>query len=178
VSAVTPQPVSTEADDRPDEYELMRRGGEWLGVARNWIQWNCRNGESVTWGSRDVLERSFTVADIEQIAAKVAASAMKPQPNEARLSVHLKARWAAERERDEAKARVRELERKNAWLVAETKRALLLVDNARSKLSVATASRDDVWHWQGAGDYPESLSCPVVMSAETLRDLLARGERQ
>ncbi|WP_423173035.1 MULTISPECIES: hypothetical protein [unclassified Stenotrophomonas maltophilia group] len=32
----------------------------------------------------------------------------------------------------------------------------------------------EVWHWQGDGhDFPESLVCPVVMSAETLRALLA-----
>lgn len=32
----------------------------------------------------------------------------------------------------------------------------------------------EVWHWQGDGhDFPESLICPVVMSAETLRALLA-----
>lgn len=35
-----------------------------------------------------------------------------------------------------------------------------------------TASRDDVWLWQGQGDEPESLVCPVVMSADTLRDIL------
>ncbi|MCU1054152.1 hypothetical protein JAK47_06335 [Stenotrophomonas maltophilia] len=32
----------------------------------------------------------------------------------------------------------------------------------------------EVWHWQGDGhDFPESLVCPVIMSAETLRTLLA-----
>lgn len=32
----------------------------------------------------------------------------------------------------------------------------------------------EVWHWQGDGhDFPESLVCPVIMSAETLRALLA-----
>ncbi len=32
----------------------------------------------------------------------------------------------------------------------------------------------EVWHWQGDGhDFPESLICPVIMSAETLRALLA-----
>lgn len=32
----------------------------------------------------------------------------------------------------------------------------------------------EVWHWQGDGhDFPESLACPVIMSAETLRALLA-----
>lgn len=32
----------------------------------------------------------------------------------------------------------------------------------------------EVWYWQGDGhDFPESLICPVIMSAETLRALLA-----
>lgn len=32
----------------------------------------------------------------------------------------------------------------------------------------------EIWHWQGDGhDFPESLVCPVIMSAETLRALLA-----
>lgn len=36
-------------------------------------------------------------------------------------------------------------------------------------------NKDDCWLWQGDGfDYPESLVCPVVMSADTLRDLLSK----
>lgn len=32
----------------------------------------------------------------------------------------------------------------------------------------------EVWHWQGDGyDFPDSLTCPVIMSADTLRALLA-----
>ena len=32
----------------------------------------------------------------------------------------------------------------------------------------------EVWHWQGDGhDFPDSLACPVIMSADTLRALLA-----
>lgn len=32
---------------------------------------------------------------------------------------------------------------------------------------------EEVWHWQGDGyDFPESLTCPVVMKADTLRTLL------
>ena len=30
-----------------------------------------------------------------------------------------------------------------------------------------------VWYWQGRGDRPESISCPVVMGADTLREILA-----
>jgi hypothetical protein len=36
---------------------------------------------------------------------------------------------------------------------------------------------EDCWLWQGDGfDYPDSLSCPVVMSADTLRALLANND--
>lgn len=35
--------------------------------------------------------------------------------------------------------------------------------------------KGEVWHWQGDGhDAPESLTCPVVMHADTLRELLQR----
>lgn len=46
-------------------------------------------------------------------------------------------------------------------------------DEARAKARAVTATRDDVWFWQGNGDDPESLVCPIVMSADTLRELLA-----
>jgi hypothetical protein len=35
------------------------------------------------------------------------------------------------------------------------------------------ALKQEVWYWQGDGyDFPDSISCPVIMSAETLRDLM------
>lgn len=35
----------------------------------------------------------------------------------------------------------------------------------------------EVWHWQGDGhDFPDSLACPVIMSADTLRALLAASQ--
>lgn len=35
---------------------------------------------------------------------------------------------------------------------------------------------DNLWYWQGdEDDQPEILSCPVIMSAETLRELLAKS---
>lgn len=76
--------------------ELMRRGGEWLGVARNWIKCKARNGEWVTWGSRDVLERDFTVEDIESLAAEVASVAMRPQPDEASMNRMRRSMWTAQ----------------------------------------------------------------------------------
>lgn len=33
----------------------------------------------------------------------------------------------------------------------------------------------EVWYWQGdGGDFPESLTCPVVISAETLREWIGK----
>lgn len=50
--------------------EFTKNGGAWLGAARSWIQWNCSNGSSVTWGSDEILQfrRNFTPAVVEEIA--------------------------------------------------------------------------------------------------------------
>lgn len=77
-------------------------------------------------------------------------------------------RQLAEQDRNVAVARTKALAK-------ELQQALDELAAARANVRIATASRDDVWFWQGDGhDDPESLSCPVVMSAATLRDLLAR----
>lgn len=48
----------------------------------------------------------------------------------------------------------------------------------RAELAVAATDVDGVWRWQGDGeDHLESLSCPVVMSADTLRSMLAEHAR-
>jgi len=40
------------------------------------------------------------------------------------------------------------------------------------------ASIGEVWHWQGdEGDHPESLTCPVLMSAEQVREFIAMRTR-
>ncbi len=46
----------------------IRRGGAWLGAARNWMQCKKRNGETVTWRSAEVLKPEMTVKDAEDIA--------------------------------------------------------------------------------------------------------------
>jgi len=57
--------------------ELSRKGGDWLGVAREWMQCKFMNGSDVTWGSQDVLTgRQITVSDIEMLAAHIAATAI------------------------------------------------------------------------------------------------------
>ena len=55
--------------------EYTKGGGKWLGAARNWVQWNCRNGEEVTWGSNDVLQPPLTIKQVEELAARVADAA-------------------------------------------------------------------------------------------------------
>ena len=45
--------------------------GKHLGAVRRWIQWNCRNGERVTWGTADELDHRFTVQDLEELAERV-----------------------------------------------------------------------------------------------------------
>jgi hypothetical protein len=58
-------------------FQLARKGGAWLGAARSWMQRRFRNGESVTWGSNDLLTGApVTVADIEEVAAEAAAAAL------------------------------------------------------------------------------------------------------
>lgn len=42
--------------------------------------------------------------------------------------------------------------------------------DAKAKLAAVNAGREDVWFWQGDGqDHAESLTCPVVMQASTMR---------
>lgn len=39
---------------------------------------------------------------------------------------------------------------------------------------MSSLRNEEVWYWQGDGhDFPESIACPVVMSADTLRGMLA-----
>lgn len=56
-----------------DSYNRFREiGGRFLGNARRWIQRNCINGDMVHWQSNDVLQKTFTVANIEEIAVESA----------------------------------------------------------------------------------------------------------
>lgn len=66
-------------------HDLLRRGGAWLGAARNWLKWHKHNGDRVTWGSHDVLEPPFTVAEVEDLAATAAAAAMGERSTEQAL---------------------------------------------------------------------------------------------
>jgi hypothetical protein len=49
-------------------------------------------------------------------------------------------------------------------------------NEARANMRLASAKLDDVWIWQvDGGNQARSLSCPVVMSADTLRALLNKA---
>ena len=39
--------------------------------ARKWMQWNCRNGEDITWGSEDVLVPHMTARTLEKFALSI-----------------------------------------------------------------------------------------------------------
>ena len=62
--------------------DVLKKGGEWLGDVREWIQCKVINGENVTWGSNEILGKvseesykAFTVREIEEIGS-IAATAV------------------------------------------------------------------------------------------------------
>lgn len=82
------------------------------------------------------------------------------------------------RELAEWRERAEKAERKFLEQVEAHKTTLKERDEARSSVRLAHAPCDAVWFWEGSDrDDPASLSCPVVMSAETLREFVAAKER-
>lgn len=69
-------------------------------------------------------------------------------------------RWRAKYERDMATMR-------ECWEDAQRVANQRLVE-----LNAVRAHADNVWFWQGGGDRPDSLSCPVVMTADALRSFI------
>lgn len=66
------------ADRTPvDALAFMSRGGDWLGSVRNFIQCKAPNGEHVTWGSSDHVTLNVSVLDLEHLAARIAAHAVR-----------------------------------------------------------------------------------------------------
>ena len=54
------------------------KSGVHLGVVHSWIQWKCKNGEHVTWGSEtDVLHATLTPARLERLAQDIADSVFR-----------------------------------------------------------------------------------------------------
>lgn len=77
-------------------------------------------------------------------------------------------------EMDAAIAAKDEAERKLSALADEYVELELEHRGTVSSLAMVNAGFDGAWHWQGDGcDRPESLSCPVVMSADTLSEIIA-----
>jgi hypothetical protein len=59
------------------DFELLsevKKGGKWLGETRNWLQWNTKNGDSVTWNSDDEIRPPLTVRQVEDLAAHAVAA--------------------------------------------------------------------------------------------------------
>lgn len=75
------------------EFEVFKRkGGSWLGAARNWIKWSCIQGDSVEWGSNTKLMTShgeLTVKDVEDIAAKVGFAVYEKVVNQLRSHLNI-----------------------------------------------------------------------------------------
>ena len=53
---------------------MLSQGGEWLNEAREWLQSNALNGDSLTWGSDEVIQfkNPITVKEFELFCAGVA----------------------------------------------------------------------------------------------------------
>lgn len=61
---------------RDEIREKLKRGGYWLGRVRSWIQQKKFNGSSVTWGSRDHLNPTMTVREVEEVCLEAAVAAI------------------------------------------------------------------------------------------------------
>jgi len=48
---------------------------EVIGIVRKWMQWNCKNGSTVIWGSEEQLD--MTPAKLERFAFHLLAAARK-----------------------------------------------------------------------------------------------------
>lgn len=78
-------------------------------------------------------------------------------------------------EGDRLRRVVDEQARKADAVRAEYQAMAVALAEATRQLAIVDAGAEGVWRWQGDGhDHPESLSCPVVMSADTLRALLGQ----
>lgn len=57
---------------KPFVCDFARCGGEWLGAAREWIKRSFVNGDTVYWGSQDILSGGVRVCQLEDLASLVA----------------------------------------------------------------------------------------------------------
>lgn len=52
----------------------LKDGGEWLGAARRWMQSNIPRGDTICWGSAELVQIPFR--ELEGFALRVAAAAV------------------------------------------------------------------------------------------------------
>ncbi len=86
-------------------------------------------------------------------------------------------------ERDAEREIAQGWKRKAEDAFREVKANLAREVDLRAALAIVASGTEDVWKWQGEGDHSESLSCPVVMTADTLRgfvkaEAIAAAERR
>jgi len=55
-------------------YQELANGGQWLAAARSWMQSNIRNGDTMTWGSPEMVQVPFY--KLEELALRVATAAV------------------------------------------------------------------------------------------------------
>lgn len=60
--------------DKLHIYEELKGGGEWLGAARSWMQGNIQRGDTICWGSGDLVSIPF--CKLEEFARHVAIAAV------------------------------------------------------------------------------------------------------
>ena len=57
----------------------LKKGGEWLGAARSWMQHNIKDGDTLTWSSNKHVSVRFN--QLEEFARKVAVAAILEDRN-------------------------------------------------------------------------------------------------
>lgn len=59
--------------------DMMQKGGVHFRAVREWLQWNTKNGDRVTWGSHDVIHPQLTVKEVEEMACHIASAVINEQ---------------------------------------------------------------------------------------------------
>lgn len=53
---------------------LLKEGGAWIGALRTAVQWRGGNGDSVIWGSDEIIAPALSIGDLEKLAAEAVAA--------------------------------------------------------------------------------------------------------
>jgi hypothetical protein len=109
---------------------------------------------------------------LHQVTAQREVSAPRESEWKALEELTDQERQTAELERDVAETRARQALAKQEAMAEELSLALERERKVRVEAQLVATHAEGVWFWQGEGDRPESLTCPVVMSAGKLRQLL------